>query len=187
MTPSSVLVVKPSSLGDIVHTLPAVHYLKETFQEAEISWIVNTEWVPLLEKNTDLEKVIPFPRGEFSGPIGMLRFVLWCHGLSELKPDLILDFQGLFRAPGSHAVPGANRCSVCRIPEKQQGSAMTGKRSFARGSILSTVTWHWQDSRGLTPQDRFNFLFHPGRRFGRSYCRSVSPSCTRLREEPANA
>jgi heptosyltransferase-1 len=98
MTPSSVLVVKPSSLGDIVHTLPAVHYLKETFQEAEISWIVNTEWVPLLEKNTDLEKVIPFPRGEFSGPIGMLRFVLWCHGLSELKPDLILDFQGLFRS-----------------------------------------------------------------------------------------
>jgi hypothetical protein len=26
MTPSSVLVIKPSSLGDIVHTLPAVHF-----------------------------------------------------------------------------------------------------------------------------------------------------------------
>ncbi len=30
MTPSSVLVIKPSSLGDIVHTLPAVHFLKTT-------------------------------------------------------------------------------------------------------------------------------------------------------------
>jgi heptosyltransferase-1 len=98
MTPSSVLVVKPSSLGDIVHSLPAVHYLKTTFQDAEISWIVNTEWVPLLENNADLETIIPFPRGEFSGPLGILKFVCWCRGLSSLKPDLVLDFQGLLRS-----------------------------------------------------------------------------------------
>jgi ADP-heptose:LPS heptosyltransferase len=98
MTPSSVLVVKPSSLGDIVHALPAIHYLKVTFQDAEISWIVNTEWVPLLEKNADLKTVIPFPRGEFRGPIGTLKFVRWCRGLSRLKPDLTLDFQGLLRS-----------------------------------------------------------------------------------------
>ena len=71
MTPASVLVVKPSSLGDIVHTLPAVHYLKVTFQHTKISWIANTEWVPLLEGNADLKKVIPFPRREFRGPVGM--------------------------------------------------------------------------------------------------------------------
>jgi heptosyltransferase I len=98
MTPSSVLVVKPSSLGDIVHSLPAIHYLKVTFQDAEISWIVSTEWVPLLEKNADLKTVIPFPRGKFRGPIGILRFVRWCRGLSRLKPDLTLDFQGLLRS-----------------------------------------------------------------------------------------
>ena len=98
MTPSSVLVVKPSSLGDIVHSLPAVHYLKTTFQEADISWIVNTEWEPLLEMNADLKAVIPFPRTEFSGPLGILKFVRWCRSLSSLKPDLILDFQGLFRS-----------------------------------------------------------------------------------------
>jgi heptosyltransferase I len=98
MTPSSVLVVKPSSLGDIVHSLPAVHYLKATFQDAEISWIANTEWVPFLEKNADLKTVIPFPREKFSGPIGILRFAHWCRGLAGLEPDLILDFQGLFRS-----------------------------------------------------------------------------------------
>ena len=98
MTPSSVLVVKPSSLGDIVHTLPAVHYLKVTFPEAKISWIANTEWVPLLEENADLKTVIPFPRREFRGPVGIFKFVRWCRGLSGLKPDLVLDFQGLFRS-----------------------------------------------------------------------------------------
>jgi heptosyltransferase-1 len=98
MTPSSVLVVKPSSLGDIVHTLPAVHYLKSTFQKAKISWIANTEWVPLLEQNADLATVLPFPRGEFKGLGGVFEFIRWCRGLSSLEPDLVLDFQGLFRS-----------------------------------------------------------------------------------------
>ncbi len=98
MTPSSVLVVKPSSLGDIVHTLPAVHYLKTTFRNAEFSWITNTEWVPLLEQNGDLTRIIPFPRGEFKGPGGVFKFIRWCRGLAGLKPDLVLDFQGLFRS-----------------------------------------------------------------------------------------
>jgi heptosyltransferase-1 len=98
MTPSSVLVVKPSSLGDIVHTLPAVHYLKTTFRNAEFSWITNTEWLPLLEQNGDLTAIIPFPRGEFKGPGGVFKFFRWCRGLAGLKPDLVLDFQGLFRS-----------------------------------------------------------------------------------------
>jgi heptosyltransferase-1 len=67
MTPSSVLVVKPSSLGDIVHTLPAVHFLKATFRDADFFWIANTEWTPLLQENADLKEVIPFPRNQFRG------------------------------------------------------------------------------------------------------------------------
>jgi heptosyltransferase-1 len=98
MTPESVLVVKPSSLGDIVHTLPAVHYLKTTFRNAEFSWIANTEWVPLLEQNGDLTTIVPFPRGEFKKLGGAFKFFQWCRGLAGLKPDLVLDFQGLFRS-----------------------------------------------------------------------------------------
>src|SRR6478672_2336889 len=98
MTLSSVLVVKPSSLGDIVHTLPAVHFLKRTFPKAEFFWIANTEWLPLLEANADLKAVIPFPRRQFRGFIGIFKFVQWCRGLSHLEPDLVLDFQGLLRS-----------------------------------------------------------------------------------------
>jgi ADP-heptose:LPS heptosyltransferase len=98
MTPSSVLVVKPSSLGDIVHTLPAVHFLKATFPDTQVSWIANAEWAPLLEENADVKSVIPFPRKEFTGPAGIYKFFRWCRGLSGLRPDLVLDFQGLLRS-----------------------------------------------------------------------------------------
>lgn len=98
MTPSSVLVVKPSSLGDIVHTLPAVHFLKATFRDADFFWIANTEWTPLLQENADLKEVIPFPRNQFRGATGIVKLLQWCRKISDLKPDLVLDFQGLIRS-----------------------------------------------------------------------------------------
>ncbi len=120
MTPSSVLVVKPSSLGDIVHTLPAVHFLKLTFPQAKISWIVNAEWAPLLEENADLKRVILFPRKEFRGPVGLLKFARWCRGLSGLQPDLVLDFQGLFRSAWiSRSAKGK---SVLGLSDSREGS-----------------------------------------------------------------
>lgn len=120
MTPSSVLVVKPSSLGDIVHALPAVHFLKLTFPQTKISWIVNTEWAPLLEKNADLKTVIPFPRKEFKGPVGLSKFVRWCRGLSGMEPDLVLDFQGLFRSAWiSRSAKGK---SVLGLSDAREGS-----------------------------------------------------------------
>jgi heptosyltransferase I len=98
MTPSSVLVIKPSSLGDIVHTLPAVHFLKATFCDADFFWVANSEWTPLLQDNADLKAVIPFPRTQFRGASGIVKFVRWCGELSQLEPDLVLDFQGLIRS-----------------------------------------------------------------------------------------
>ena len=98
MTPSSVLVIKPSSLGDIVHTLPAVHFLKTTFRDADFYWIANSEWRPLLQDNADLKAVIPFPRSRFRGASGIVEFVRWCSEISHLEPHLVLDFQGLIRS-----------------------------------------------------------------------------------------
>ena len=98
MSPSSILVVKPSSLGDIVHTLPSVHCLKRSFPEAQIRWIVNPEWKPLLEENRDLAEVIPFPRKSFRGLEGLPKFLSLGAHLARLRPDLVLDFQGLLRS-----------------------------------------------------------------------------------------
>jgi heptosyltransferase I len=98
MTGSSVVIVKPSSLGDIIHTLPAVHFLKSTFPLTDFFWIANSEWVPILQDNADLKGVIAFPRSRLRSPASFYQFLRWCHGLSALKPELVLDFQGLLRS-----------------------------------------------------------------------------------------
>ena len=92
------LILKPSSLGDIVHTLPAAAALRSHFPQARITWMVNPEWAPLLEDNPHLNDTLIFPRADFRGLSGWLRFRRWRAGLaSRLQPDLILDFQGLLR------------------------------------------------------------------------------------------
>lgn len=98
---ASVFLVKPSSLGDIVHTLPAAHLIKQAFPHLKLRWLCNPEWMPLLDGNPDITEVIPFPRGEFHGITSLPKLLLWARGLNSDKrelPEIALDFQGLLRS-----------------------------------------------------------------------------------------
>ena len=97
--PASILIIKPSSLGDVVHTLPAVAKIRERWPDARLRWLVNPEWAPLLEGNPDLDGVVEFPRRRFRGLRGMMRIGPWAKKLRrEESSELILDFQGLLRS-----------------------------------------------------------------------------------------
>src|ERR1700740_567069 len=51
MTEPRFLVVRLGSLGDIVHTFPAVAGLRESFPNAEIAWLTHPRWKPLVESS----------------------------------------------------------------------------------------------------------------------------------------
>src|ERR1700716_200146 len=95
---SSILVIKPSSLGDIVHTLPAVAAVRDAHPRAKITWVINPELVPLLRGTPDVDQIRIFPRGEFRG-LGAPRSLWpWLKQTRKIRPDLALDFQGLLRS-----------------------------------------------------------------------------------------
>jgi heptosyltransferase I len=94
----SILIIKPSSLGDIVHTLPAAALLRDAYPEARITWVINPEWAPLLRGNKSVDHVHIFPRGDL-GSFGMSKHLLpWLREVGRLRPDIALDFQGLLRS-----------------------------------------------------------------------------------------
>jgi len=106
-----ILVVKPSSLGDIVHTLPAAAAIHRAAPDAKIDWLVNTEWKPLLEGVPFLDRILEFPRREFRGLSGLFRARSWVgQTLGSAAYDLALDFQGLFRS--AYLARRSGGCSV---------------------------------------------------------------------------
>ncbi|MEO6971482.1 MAG: glycosyltransferase family 9 protein [Chthoniobacterales bacterium] len=95
---NSVLIIKPSSLGDIIHTLPAAALLRDAHPDAKITWVINPEWVSLLRGNRSVDHVHIFPRGDLAG-FGMTKHLLpWLRETGRLRPDVALDFQGLLRS-----------------------------------------------------------------------------------------
>jgi ADP-heptose:LPS heptosyltransferase len=94
----SILIIKPSSLGDVVHTLPAVAAIRQANPKAEITWVINPEWTTLLRGNPDVDHVHIFPRGEFRGLSAPRSLLPWLKKTKTLHPDVAFDFQGLLRS-----------------------------------------------------------------------------------------
>lgn len=97
-TAPHILIVKPSSLGDIVHTFPAVALFRQSAPDAVIDWVAADS----LQQTAQLcpggiRRIIVFPRKELhSLHLGCLR-LLW-RSLREENYDAIIDFQGLLRS-----------------------------------------------------------------------------------------
>jgi lipopolysaccharide heptosyltransferase I len=97
--PRRIVLIKPSALGDIVHSLPVLTALRQRFPQTHIAWVVNRIYEPLLRGHPHLDDVIPFDRGfgrgdYFSALLGFTRFL---RRLRSERFELALDLQGLLR------------------------------------------------------------------------------------------
>lgn len=95
-----ILIIKPSSLGDIVHALPTLSALRTRFPRATISWLVKREWADLLKRVEGLDRVWPV-RGGLPGWLAQVR------GLRAARFDLVVDLQGLLRSGMMARLAGA--------------------------------------------------------------------------------
>ncbi|MBZ5515044.1 MAG: glycosyltransferase family 9 protein [Acidobacteriia bacterium] len=96
------LVIRLSSIGDIVHALPAVAALGETFPQAEIHWAVETRFAMLLDGNPFVRRLIKLDTLGWRKKIASLEtFKSVARGaaaLREVTYDTALDFQGLYKS-----------------------------------------------------------------------------------------
>ena len=93
-----ILILKPSSLGDVIQALPVLRLLKQHFREAEIFWWIDSALAPLLDGDPDLAGVVRFERRRWAHPLHwpeMVRSILW---LRAQKFDLVIDLQCLLRS-----------------------------------------------------------------------------------------
>ena len=92
-----ILIIKPSSLGDIIHSFPAVHSLKKSQENLHISWVVNSQFTGILSMLPGIDRIIPFPRKEI-GSFNLKALKAFLADLRRESYDYALDFQGLLRS-----------------------------------------------------------------------------------------
>jgi heptosyltransferase-1 len=99
--PENILLIKPSALGDIVMTLPALSALRRNFPQARLTWLVRPEFAPLLEGHPHLDEIALFDRRllarAWRSPAAARGLLTLISGLRRSRFDAVLDVQGLFR------------------------------------------------------------------------------------------
>ncbi len=97
-----ILIIKPSSPGDIIHALPVLHGLRCRYPQAHLAWLVATPFANLIEADPALDEVVPFDRRRFgrmaTSPRVALEFLAFVKELRARRFDLVIDLQGLFRS-----------------------------------------------------------------------------------------
>lgn len=100
----NILVIKLSSMGDVLHALPAVCRLRDAFPQARLHWLVDDRFAPLLEGHPAVDRFLVAKAPVWSRRFGPLEHVV--RGAAHLTSsrrlgsfdfDLVVDLQGLFK------------------------------------------------------------------------------------------
>ena len=106
----SILVIRPSALGDVARSVPVLASLRSAYPEARIDWLIRDAFAPLLRHHPALSHVVPFPRDQVVRWITRLQWSKlreYSRTLREPSYDIVLDCQGLARSAVLSRVSGA--------------------------------------------------------------------------------
>jgi 3-deoxy-D-manno-octulosonic-acid transferase/heptosyltransferase-1 len=91
-----ILIIKLSSIGDVVHTLPALASLKRAYPDAKIDWLVEEAAAPLLDGHEMIDELIVVRNRGWT--IELRKNLKVVKYLKEKRYDIAIDFQGLFKS-----------------------------------------------------------------------------------------
>jgi lipopolysaccharide heptosyltransferase I len=106
-----IALIKPSALGDIIHSLPVLTALRRRYPQAHITWVVNRGYEPLLIGHPDLDATLPFDRSASRGGLvkALCNYGRFVQEFRRQRFDLVVDLQGLLRSGLMAAASGASR------------------------------------------------------------------------------
>jgi heptosyltransferase-1 len=97
-----ILLVKLSSLGDVVHTMPALQDIRRALPQAQIDWVVERAFAPLVQRCTGVHRVIECDLRRWrKAPLASSTRAQWRAFKAELQReryDAVIDLQGLSKS-----------------------------------------------------------------------------------------
>lgn len=136
-----VLLVKTSSLGDVLHNLPVVTDISLRFTSAKIDWVVEESFASLPSLHPDVKQVITVAvrrwRKSWWNSRDEMRAI--CRDLSSRHYDLALDTQGLLKSALITRCVSAPRCGLDWKSAREPLSSLFYNRTFFVAKNLHAV------------------------------------------------
>lgn len=93
-----ILIVKSSSLGDIIHTFPVIGYLKNKFPDASIDWIVEKPFAELVKAHPYINRVLTIDSKKWRRSLYKLETIdeirAFKRAVQEHEYTIVFDLQG---------------------------------------------------------------------------------------------
>jgi heptosyltransferase-1 len=129
----NILIVKLSSLGDVVHAMPAVQDLRLALPHAQIDWVVERGFAPLVRSCEGVHRTVECELRRWrKSPLSAQTRTQWRAFRTELQAqayDAVLDLQGLTKsalvARCARLAPGGRRYALANQTEGSSYEAPT--------------------------------------------------------------
>ena len=115
--PRSIVIVKLSAIGDVLHAVPAAVALKKAFPATRIGWAVEGRAADVLAGHPAIDHLFRLPRGWLKSPhaVWSLRQQLQAFGA-----DVTIDMQGLFKSMVATTLAGSRTRIGYAKPEARE-------------------------------------------------------------------
>lgn len=159
-----ILIIKPSSLGDIIHSLPLLNRIRKSFEGCSIHWVIDRSFREILEGHPMIDRLWVINKDEWKD-INKLGVTL--NNLKKLfkdlkaeRYDLVIDLQGLLRS-GIIARATGSRCRI-GFCEAREGATVFYTHTVKGGRNIHAVDRYLKvaDFLGLK-RDDIQFPFPP--------------------------
>ena len=128
-----ILIVRVSSLGDVVHNMPMVADLLRQYPQAQIDWVVEEAYVDLVRLNRGVHHVMPFAlrrwRKSLRSAATRAEIRAFHQSLRQTAYDVIFDTQGLFKT-----------ALVMRMARLAHGGERIGLANATEGSGYEAIS-----------------------------------------------
>jgi len=135
----NILIIKLSSLGDVLHNLPVVWDLRAQYPEAQIDWVVEDGYVHLLQPLLTrpgfkgIDRIIPIAMRRWKKSLfhkkTRMELKLFLKNLRSIRYDMVIETQGLLKA-----------AFVTRLAKRSHGAVIAGLANATEDSGYEPVS-----------------------------------------------
>ncbi|MCG3668092.1 lipopolysaccharide heptosyltransferase I [Aliarcobacter butzleri] len=116
-----IAIIKLSAMGDIIHAMVALQYIKKQYPNLQIDWFVESAFAPILENNPDINEIIKLDLKSIKkDKKEILNQIKLIKKYEKNSYDLVIDAQGLIKSAIVSSFLGKSRVGFSKNSTREK-------------------------------------------------------------------